>query len=59
VPSIAATHGVNLVIVAARLETEKSCREAQHESDAAFHSHVRDMLPFAAPLFWNVWLDKQ
>jgi peptide/nickel transport system substrate-binding protein len=24
-----------------------------------FRSHVKGALPFAAPLLWNVWLDKQ
>ena len=36
VPTIAATHGVNLVVVAAALETGKPFQEAQYESDAAF-----------------------
>jgi peptide/nickel transport system substrate-binding protein len=25
----------------------------------SYRSHVKDVLPFAAPVFWNVWLDKQ
>jgi putative spermidine/putrescine transport system substrate-binding protein len=36
VPTIAATHGVNLVVVAAALETGKPFQEAQYDSDAAF-----------------------
>jgi putative spermidine/putrescine transport system substrate-binding protein len=36
VPSIAGTHGLNLVVVAAALETGKPFQEAQYESDAAF-----------------------
>jgi putative spermidine/putrescine transport system substrate-binding protein len=36
VPSIAATHGVNLVVVAAAMETGKPFQEAQYETDAAF-----------------------
>jgi putative spermidine/putrescine transport system substrate-binding protein len=36
VPSIAGTHGLNLVVVAAALETGKPFQEAQYDSDAAF-----------------------
>jgi putative spermidine/putrescine transport system substrate-binding protein len=36
VPSVSGTHGLNLVVVAAALETGKSFQEAQYASDAAF-----------------------
>jgi putative spermidine/putrescine transport system substrate-binding protein len=36
VPSIAGTHGVNLVVAAAALETGKPFQEAQYETEAAF-----------------------
>src|SRR6266511_6102455 len=36
VPSIIGTHGLNLVVIAAALETGKPFQEAQYETDAAF-----------------------
>ncbi|SRR6266545_1511463 len=36
VPSISGTHGLNLVVIAAALETGKPFQEAQYETDAAF-----------------------
>ncbi|RMF85467.1 MAG: ABC transporter substrate-binding protein [Nitrospinota bacterium] len=41
VPSITGTHGLNLVVIAAALETGKPFQEAQYETEAAFKKLAR------------------
>ena len=55
VPSIRGTHGVNLVVVAAALETGKPLQEAQYESDAAFKK-LAELKPNLHSIFPNTAL---
>jgi putative spermidine/putrescine transport system substrate-binding protein len=55
VPSIRGTHGVNLIVVAAALETGKPFKEAQYDSDAAFKK-LAELKPNLYSIFPNTAL---